>query len=74
MIYAMDKPKDCRYCYYWQSEEKGCLLGEKNCYYLLRPGKNKKKNPCDGCPYGRINPCVGFCMKEILKKRGKENG
>lgn len=66
--YAEDKPKDCKYCYFWGGRKKGCELGEENCYYRLPDEKptKKKKSVCDGCPYGRNNPCVGFCMKKIM--------
>ena len=72
--YANDKPKDCKYCYWWGGRNKGCTLGEENCYYILPPAEKKKsKSPCDGCPYSRTNPCIGFCMKELLgsRKAGK---
>lgn len=72
IVYAADKPGDCRYCYYWQPERRKCRMGEENCYYLLRP-ERRKANPCDGCPYGKINPCVGFCMQKIMKE-GRKNG
>ena len=30
--YAEDRPKDCRYCYFWSGKKKGCDLGgEENC-------------------------------------------
>ena len=36
--YAEDRPKDCRYCYFWSGKKKGCDLGdEENCYYRIRP-------------------------------------
>ena len=72
--YAEEKPKDCRYCYWWGGRKKGCELGEENCYYILPSEKPKKKSSCDGCPYGRVNPCIGYCMKEIMhgkKEAGK---
>lgn len=24
---------------------------------------------CRGCPYGRIRPCIGVCMRELAGKR-----
>lgn len=65
--YAEDKPKSCEYCYWWDPKKKACELGTENCYYLL-PEKKKRKavSPCEGCPYGRNNPCIGFCMKKLL--------
>ncbi len=66
--YAPDKPKNCQACYYWNGSKNGCELGEENCYYLLPPKQHKKKkSPCEGCPYGRVNPCIGYCMRNLLK-------
>lgn len=65
--YASDKPKDCKYCYYWGGKYKGCTLTEERCYYILPPKEEKKPaSPCDGCPYGKNHPCIGFCMKNIM--------
>ena len=39
--YAEDRPKDCRYCYFWSGKKKGCDLGgEENCYYRSTAGKD----------------------------------
>lgn len=68
--YAADKPKECKYCYFWEGKKNGCKLGEERCYYLLPPEKEKKKkSPCDGCPYGRVSPCIGYCLREIQQNR-----
>lgn len=68
--YAADKPKECKYCYFWEGKKNGCQLGEERCYYLLPPEKEKKKkSPCDGCPYGRVSPCIGYCLREIQQNR-----
>lgn len=68
-IYAEDKPSDCRLCYFWKNNKKGCSLGVENCYYLIQaPGKTK--TDCDGCPYGRDQPCIGWCTKKILRELG----
>ena len=70
--YAADKPKECKYCYFWEGKKKGCQLGEERCYYLLPPEKEKKKkSPCDGCPYGRVSPCIGYCLREIQQNRNE---
>ena len=62
-----DKPKDCRYCYFWSGKKKGCGLGgEANCYYRIHT-KEGPLNECDGCPYRQEPKCVGLCMKKILK-------
>ena len=35
--FAEDKPKDCKFCYYWGGKKKGCTLGgEEKCYYLIK--------------------------------------
>lgn len=73
-IYAADKPSDCRYCYFWTSDKKGCHLGEANCYYRLeQKPKRKANNECNGCPYGVHSPCIGWCTKNLMKElhRGK---
>lgn len=68
--YAADKPKDCRYCYFWEGKKKGCKLGEDQCYYILPEKKpEKKKSPCDGCPYGRVSPCIGYCIRQLQGKK-----
>lgn len=67
--YATDKPKECKKCFWWDPMIKGCKLGEKNCYYILPDKKPiEKTNPCMGCPYGKNGPCIGFCMRNLLKK------
>jgi len=67
--YAPDKPKDCRYCYFWKNKKTGCILSKENCYYLISVPP-KPKSECDGCPYGRNSPCIGWCTKKILRETG----
>lgn len=70
--YAEDKPKACRYCYFWQGKGKGCELAE--CYYLLpqEPGTPPEADDgeisCRGCPYGKHSPCIGYCLEKILRE------
>lgn len=64
MSFSEDKPKDCRYCYFWKNKKVGCELGKENCYYRMT--MNKKVNECIGCPYGRADPCIGWCTKKIM--------
>ena len=66
-VYAADKPNDCRYCYFWKN--KGCSLGKENCYYLISV-PSMPKSECDGCPYGRHSPCIGWCTKQIMREMG----
>ena len=69
VAYDPDKPKNCRYCYFWKSNKGGCELGTENCYY--RTIETKAISECDDCPYGRANPCIGWCTKKILKEMGR---
>lgn len=66
-MYDADKPSDCTKCYFWIVRQSACSLGKDNCYYKL---KEQKKTPteCDGCPYGRHHPCIGWCTKKILRE------
>lgn len=34
--------------------------------------EDKKKDDCYDCPYGKHSPCIGFCLKTILKEVRKE--
>lgn len=67
--YAPDKPKKCENCYFWEAKEEkiGCRLGKENCYYILPPVRMKKPSPCDGYPYARPHPCIGYCMNKLLE-------
>lgn len=67
-LYAPEKPKDCRYCYFWNSNRKRCHLGKENCYYLVTAPKVESE--CDGCPYGRDHPCIGWCTKKVMREVG----
>lgn len=78
--YAPDKPKECKHCYFWKGKRKGC--GRKECYYLLSEGSNEsgavhenlpmpesgEKKSCLGCPYGRHSPCIGYCLRKIMRE------
>ena len=75
--YREDKPWSCRYCYWWEGLKKGCDRAQ--CYYLLPEREPVKPEPrgfgnCSCCAYGRVQPCVGFCMARIecmMKERWK---
>ena len=71
--YAGDKPKSCAYCYFWRGKKKGCELPE--CFYILpeKPAVSPKLETmgeirCDGCPYGKHSPCIGYCLAKILRE------
>ena len=59
--YYADRPKDCKSCFFWENNKKGCRLKKENCYYLAE--SPKPESPCAHCPYG---PCVSFCMRKVL--------
>ena len=65
--YYAERPKSCRSCYFWKNRKAGCSLGRENCYYLAEAPE--KKSPCEGCPYGRVKPCIGVCMKKLLGRK-----
>lgn len=66
--FAGDRPKECRYCYFWLGKRKGCGLGgEANCYYRLLPSEQPVSD-CDSCPYRQEPRCVSFCMKKVLEE------
>ncbi len=66
------KPKECRYCYFWCGKNKCCFLGKENCYYETVE-EATEKSECDDCPYGRHSPCIGWCMKKVLRKGGDDS-
>lgn len=60
--YSKEKPKDCRYCYFWGGKKRGCELGERNCYYILPKIKHEKpKSRCETCCVGKTRLCIGWC-------------
>lgn len=61
--YSSDKPSRCEFCYFWNSRKKRCI--QECCYYILP--EMKVTSMCNGCPYGRIYPCIGWCTQLILK-------
>ena len=68
--YSQDKPKDCKYCYFWSGKKYGCEL--KSCYYCLPNELTKQQSvdivSCKGCPYGRHSPCIGYCLVKIMQE------
>lgn len=67
--YASDKPVSCKYCYFWGGRKKGCEL--KECYYLLpeeEPEETAAESACSRCPYGKVTPCIGYCLVKIMRE------
>ena len=67
--YAVGKPKDCSLCFFWKNARQGCSLGKENCYFIISEPE-KEKSDCDGCPYGRVHPCIGWCTIQIMREIG----
>ena len=45
-----DKPKDCRYCYFWKQTEGCTYRGKTGCYYISAQKPPAAVSECDGCP------------------------
>ena len=69
-----DKPKNCRYCYFWKQTEGCTYRGKTDCYYVSAQKPPAAVSECDGCPYGRASPCIGWCTKELLRSMGLWKG
>ena len=73
--YEKDKPRDCRYCFYWAGRCRGCSRREC-CYLLPKPGVVKPRTDkngvpipdCKTCPYGKLSPCIGYCIAKIERE------
>ena len=74
-VYASDKPCDCRYCYYWDMRRSDCIRDK--CWYLLPLPKNIAESfdddgrlisDCRICPYGRVSPCIGYCIAKLYRE------
>ena len=46
-------------------KKKGCMLD--SCYYQRKP--ENVNSECYGCPYGRAQPCIGWCTRKILRNK-----
>lgn len=66
--YSRDKPSSCDYCYWWDGRNAGC--GLPACDYILHEKKAVDHSPyhCRGCPYGRVEPCIGYCIKQCKEE------
>ena len=72
----------CEYCLFWKGRKVGCIYSHGCCCPvaqkpLVRFGVQiqypkieptiASQSKCDGCPYGRDTPCIGWCTKELLR-------
>lgn len=70
------KPKDCRYCYFWEGR-KGCTFtwrGKPDCYYADHEEPPLIESECKSCPFGNPRICVGWCTKQLLQHFGLWKG
>lgn len=61
--------KVCADCLYWLGGY-GCALGDAPCPYAesaIESAPNAPPGRCEGCPYGRDAPCIGWCTRDILQ-------
>ena len=63
------KPEYCRGCIHEKDDPCRYI---HSCPYFQTGIAKRRSSKCIGCPYGKGGPCVGFCMKSILKKDQKE--
>ena len=67
---------DCRYCLYRKGKLKGCVYPDGCCcpvpqkperrngieqVYEAAADSAAPVSECEGCPYGRAAPCIGWC-------------
>ena len=66
--YYDDKPESCRRCFFWKNRKAGCILEERNCYYLAESVKSEQEKKCEGCCYAKTQPCVSACCYKELDR------
>ena len=66
--YYDDKPESCRCCFFWKNRKAGCILEERNCYYLAESVKSEQEKKCEGCCYAKTQPCVSACCYKELDR------
>ncbi len=66
---------DCRFCLWWGGRSRGCER-ENGCFLRNEfsdaaiARKIREGSVCYGCPYGRVRPCIGWCMRNLLGEKG----
>ena len=55
---------------FWKQAEGCTYRGKTGCYYISAQKPPAAVSECDGCPYGRASPCIGWCTKELLRSIG----
>lgn len=67
----MMRARGCRECLYFVPGLYACSRGFRCCVWNEEEIPVRKSS-CDGCPYGRKEPCIGICMRNLLKDWRKE--
>lgn len=76
---------DCRYCLYRKGKLKGCVYPDGCCcpvpqkparrngieqVYDAAADNGAPVSECEGCPYRKAAPCIGWCTKEVMRAAG----
>lgn len=76
---------DCRYCLYRKGKLRGCVYPDGCCcpvpqkperrngikqVYEAAADSAAPVSECEGCPYGKAAPCIGWCTKEVMRAAG----
>ena len=69
--YRSERPTACKYCSWWGGIVKGCEL--EMCEYLISPEPKKQSvqkeyGNCRFCPYGKYQPCIGYCISKLYRE------
>ena len=76
-VFPKDMAKDqikqlgCRDCRFFVRSRWACRCGFCKCI-VEDPEQKVEKCPCSGCPYGKVEPCHGVCMKKLLDEWREE--
>ena len=66
----------CVHCYWWDSQREHCRRGPAGCVYGDEDpdgghgelqGGDQEIISCDGCPYSTGRPCVGYCIRQVMR-------
>ena len=71
--YYDDKPKSCRSCFFWKNRKVGCILEERNCYYLAETVKSEQEKKCEGCCYKELDRWLKASREMRRQKDGAQN-
>ncbi len=64
--------RECKDCLYYIPGICACSRGFRYCVWNVPKKPVKRKSLCESCPYGRKEPCIGVCMKDLLKSWREE--